>query len=82
MHQGLELDKPIHFKYYDTNNYKHQRGNNECGMYSLFMIITMLTNRIGTKVFKNKKLKLDYFTKQRIPDTQVFKKRKVYFNEE
>lgn len=82
MHQGLELDKPIHFQYYDTDNYMHQRGNNECGMYSLFMIITMLTNRAESKVFKNKKQKLDYFIKQRIPDTQVFKKRKIYFNEE
>ena len=51
-------------------------------MYSLFMIITMLTNRVDNKIFKNSKEKLDFFIEQRIPDTQVFKKRKIYFNKE
>ena len=82
IHQGLDLKNPIKFQYYDTNNYSHQRGNNECGMYSLFMIITMLTNRVENKTFKDSKEKLDFFIKQRIPDTQVFKKRKLYFNKE
>ncbi|OUU13231.1 MAG: hypothetical protein CBB97_26445 [Candidatus Endolissoclinum sp. TMED37] len=82
IYQGLELNNPIKFQYYDTNNFSHQRGNNECGMYSLFMIITMLTNRVENKIFKNSKEKLDFFIEKRIPDMQVFKKRKIYFNKE
>ena len=61
---------------------EHQKGNNECGMYSLFFIITMLTNKVNNKKFKNMKQKLNYFTKNRINDKFVFQKRKQYFNEE
>jgi len=42
--QGAALSPPIHFKYI-TNKHSHQRTNTECGMYSLFFIITMLTGK-------------------------------------
>ena len=77
--QGKQLYKPILFDYHD-NNLEHQKGNNECGMYSLYFIITMLTNKSGRRSFKTMKKKLDYFTKERIPDRHVFKHRKKYFN--
>ena len=69
----------IHLKF--DNNYPimHQRGNNECGMYSLFFIITMLTGKVKNKTFKSKKQKIKYF-KKRIPDSYVFQYRDVYFN--
>ena len=82
MQQGLELTQPIKFVYYDTHNIEHQKGNNECGMYSLFFNITMLTNKINNKKFKNAKQKIDYFMDHRINDRFVFQKRKQYFNEE
>jgi hypothetical protein len=80
--QGLELKEPIQFTYYDTHMFEHQKGNNECGMYSLFFLITMLSNKVNNKKFKNVKQKIDYFTKKRISDRFVFQKRKQYFNEE
>lgn len=75
--QGLELPEPKHIKYYENHPFVHQRGNNECGMYALYFIITMIT--------KNKKLKtiqekIDYFKSKRISDTFIFKHRKQYFN--
>lgn len=44
MKQGLEFQPPIQFTFYN-NNISHQQGNTECGMYSLFFIITMLTGK-------------------------------------
>ena len=65
---------------FDTNYpIMHQRGNNECGMYSLFFIITMLTGKVKNKTFTSKKQKIKYF-KKRIPDSFVFQYRDVYFN--
>ena len=80
--QGLELISPKRFIYYDTNSFEHQKGNSECGMYSLYFIITMLTNKTNNKKFRTTKQKIDYFTKHRISDKYVFHKRKEYFNEE
>lgn len=78
--QGKKLPTPILFEYYDNHPFEHQKGNNECGMYSLYFIITMLTNKSGRRTFKNMKQKIEYFTKERIPDRHVFKHRKKYFN--
>lgn len=84
--QGLELpESPIHFKVYQ-NKVEHQFGNTECGMYSLFFIITMLTGKVYSG--KNKgslraiglEKKLDLFTKRKIPDKMVEKYRNVYYN--
>ena len=64
--QGKELDIPIK---YDVikNNYSHQTTNTECGMYSIFFIITMLTGKLDKKISSqiewgdnlHKKLKMD-----------------------
>jgi hypothetical protein len=43
--QGLTLSPPIHFKFI-KNHHSHQRTNTECGMYSLFFHITMLTGEL------------------------------------
>jgi len=47
--QGAALDIPIK---YDVvkNGYSHQSTNTECGMYSLFFIITMLTSKLHKRV--------------------------------
>ena len=62
------------------NTYAHQETNTECGMYSLYFIITMLTEKIdGKKVIIDKLV--NHFTKKRIPDKYVFDRRNRYYNE-
>jgi len=51
------------------NKLEHQQTESECGMYCLYFIIQMLKD-------KDK----DYFLKNKIPDEEVFKLRKKYFN--
>tara|TARA_A100001015_G_C15037602_1_gene737350 strand:+ start:180 stop:1088 length:909 start_codon:yes stop_codon:yes gene_type:complete len=80
MNQGLYLNTPKKFKFYE-NSLGHQTGNNECGMYSLYFIITMLTNKKKDVKFKTLQDKIDYFLKTRISDDDAFKYRKIYFNE-
>jgi hypothetical protein len=56
-------------------------GNTECGMYSLYFIITLLTGKTGEgKMLKDYKEKQKYFNSSRIPDEYVFKHRNIYFN--
>ena len=49
--QGAKIN--IDFKYYE-NKVQHQKGDTECGMYSLFFIINML-NDIDFNIFEKKK---------------------------
>jgi hypothetical protein len=44
MKQGLALNPPINFKYI-TNTKAHQKTNTECGMYTLYFIISLLTGK-------------------------------------
>ena len=79
--QGKELDNQIIFDYKKENKpLEHQRGNTECGMYSLYFIITMLSGETNNKKFSNYKEKIAYFTKHRIPDKFVFNYRNHFFN--
>lgn len=80
MKQGLEMERPLLFTFHENAPFEHQRGNNECGMYSLYFIITMLTGKSGRRKFKTVDDKITYFKTERIPDTYVFKHRKKYFN--
>jgi len=84
--QGKELKTnyinsriPIRFSFYQNYSNNHQKGNTECGMYSLFFIITMLTDKYNNKNM-NIKHKLELFNKKIIPDKYVEKYRKIYFN--
>lgn len=79
MAQGKNLDQHIDFKYIQ-NTFSHQRSNTECGMYSLYFMITLVNEKINGKMAKKQKL-LDHFLKQRIEDEYVFKRRNIYFNE-
>jgi len=78
--QGKQLKKPIYFKYYENYPLEHQMGNTECGMYSLFFTITMITGKTDDVKFNNKQEKIDFFKKHRIPDIYVEKLRSLYFN--
>lgn len=82
INQGLELNHPIKFAFYNNNGITHQNGNTECGMYSLFFIITMLTGRTPfTKGYMSVKKRRDLFLKTKITDNVVFGFRKLYFND-
>lgn len=67
---------------YIKNGLEHQKEDTECGMYSLFFIISMLTDSIGGDT--NQKLinleeKKKFFKKTRIPDKDMEKLRDKYF---
>jgi hypothetical protein len=79
--QGLEQSQPMHIHIYQNCPTEHQMGNTEFGVYSLFFIITMLTNQADGKKFSNFMEKVRFFKDKRIPDKYVEKYRKLYFNE-
>jgi len=76
--QAKELS--MNLRFHQNYPLEHQYGNTECGMYSLFFIITMLTNQTEFGKLKNKQEKLNLFKKKRIPDKYVEKLRDKYFN--
>lgn len=75
------LDMNITLEYYENYPLEHQMGNTECGMFSLFFIITMITNKAEKKTFTNYLDKIKFFKHKRIADKYVFRFRKIYFNE-
>ena len=77
--QGLALDKPIHFKYL-KNKYDHQLSDGECGMFSLFFIITFLTGETDFQKNMTMDDKIALFMRKSIPDKYVRKYRTLYFN--
>ena len=50
-------------------------------MYSLYFIITMVTEEIDHKKINNTEKLINHFIKYKIPDYFVFKHRNIYFNE-
>lgn len=80
--QASELETPFKFKYLNNGKLKHQSGGTECGMYSIFFIITMLTGK--TPFTKDKVMsmneRLELFLEKRISDEVVFDYRDLYFN--
>lgn len=80
----LQVQKIDNGKYafYQNHPKAHQRGNTECGVYSLFFIITMLTGKshlMKGKMTMQQKIRL--FKKRTIPDKYIEKYRNVYFND-
>jgi len=70
------------YAFHQNNPKIHQRGNTECGVYSLFFIITMLTGKshlMKGKMTMQQKIRL--FKKRTIPDKYIEKYRNVYFND-
>lgn len=66
--QATQLN--INFKVLDNYGIEHQRGNSECGMYSLYFIIQLLTENKSPNFFLN----------ERIKDEEMEKLRNKYFN--
>jgi len=72
----------IEFRFYNNKGHSHQNSNTECGMYSLFFIITMLTGETPfTKGVMSIEKRRELFLKKRIPDKTIFGYRKLYFND-
>lgn len=69
------------YKYMENAPYVHQHGGSECGVYSLFFIITMLTHNVGgeKKEMAMKEI-VKLFKRKRISDEYIEKYRNVYFN--
>jgi len=78
--QGLYLDIPKKMTFYENYPFVHQEENTECGMYSLYFIINMLTNKKKDVEFKTISDKINYFLKTKIKDDEAFNYRKIYFN--
>lgn len=70
--QGHSLKNPILFQFDENYPIEHQKGNSECGVYSLFFIIHMLQDNVTKQYLKT----------HRIPDEYINKYRKIYFNED
>lgn len=71
------------FIVYNNNKMKHQRSNTECGMYSLFFVITCLTRKtdlIPDKTLTTSDLIELFASKYRIDDKYIEKFREIYFN--
>lgn len=80
--QSQAKEMGFHFKEYTNGSHDHQKGNTECGMYSLFFIVTMLTGK-HTPTSKRMSLGkiLDLFLHGNIPDKTMEDYRDEYFNE-
>ena len=74
---GKSLKKPILFQTI-INKFQHQHSDTECGMYSIYFIITLLTEKIKNKKVNIGKIK-HHFLKKRIPDELVSNLRYKYF---
>lgn len=77
--QASDLGINLHF---EKNVRQHQRGNSECGMYSLFFILTLLTGKCGgldRPIDFHRAIKM--FKCKHIPDKMVFAFRDRYYND-
>jgi len=83
--QGSQLSTPIRFKVHQNAGLQHQERDTECGMYSIFFFITMLTGKLidekGTEHPISLKSRIRFFKKRRIPDRWMIHHRDLYFND-
>ena len=75
--QGKRIS--IDFKIYENKKIEHQKGNNECGMYSLFFIVTLLTRKYNNTVLNKSKVIDLFIGGKRIKDEDMNKLRDIYF---
>jgi hypothetical protein len=69
--QGYGLSPSIQF-HLEINKTQHQRKNNECGVYCLFVITTLLQDT------KN----LTDFKREKYPDDDIYQLRSIFFQKE
>lgn len=76
--QGQESKVAFTFQ---KNKHQHQHTNTECGMYSLFFSIVMLTGELPDNTrLPSTQARVNLFGLQRIPDAIMKKLRSVYFS--
>jgi len=73
--QSLEVGDGVKYTYYENYPNRHQMTTTECGMYSLFFIITMLDKN------RSVKSKIRLFKEKKVTDKQMRRLRDVYFND-
>jgi hypothetical protein len=82
--QARELHPALNVIEYNNNRHDHQKSNTECGMYSLFFLITMLTGKMEDVDAGYLELgfndKITLFRDAVIPDEYVELYRHKYFN--
>ena len=66
--QGKELN--IEFQVLENHPIEHQKGDTECGIYTIYVITQLLSGKKSPK----------YFMSTRVPDKKMFSLRKEYFN--
>jgi len=69
--QGKQLNRKINFKYDENHPVEHQRGNTECGVYSIYFIVHMLEDKFVE----------EYLKKHILEDKYMEKFRNIYFND-
>ena len=80
--QGNSMEPKIPFKTYANRRMEHQLQNNECGMYSLFFIITMLVReKDGKKLTTKEVIRLFLGKLGRISDREMNELRDDFFLE-
>ena len=70
----VSLQSGNKLKFLTNIPHQHQYGNTECGMYSLYFIITMLDDKI------TKRKKINTFSKKRLNDKFIQTFRSKFFN--
>lgn len=70
--QGAELTPPIKFIFDQNYPTQHQYTTTECGMYSLYFIVSMLEDKISRQYLKT----------HVITDKYIQKLRKIYYNDD
>lgn len=88
LEKQFNLIKPLRgreLRVMENRDMEHQRSNTECGMYSLFFIITCLTRQTDPDQKDGTKLSVDelkemFAGKTRIDDKFVERYRSIYFN--
>jgi len=66
---------------FHKNNHQHQKTNTECGMYSLFFTIVMLTGKVSSTTVLSTKERIRMFSQMMIPDDVMQLHRSVYFSD-
>ena len=79
--QAQAKELKFHFKEYTNDTHAHQKGNTECGVYSLFFIVTMLTGKHTptSKMMSLGKI-LELFLHGHVSDKVMEGYRHEYFN--
>lgn len=80
LEQGKQMTPTVNLAFHQNNKIEHQMQNTECGMYSLFFIITLLIReKDGKQLDRNDIFKL-FKGGKRIKDKEMVKLRGVFFN--